>query len=319
MSTFLELIESPPTFPFALDNSTLSTFRACERKALYQYKYHLHPFGANIHLVAGGTYAKALEVFRISYYSHRMPHEDALAAAIYEGIKEWGKNDPFEGEQKSLWNTLYAVIAHFEEYPPATDYIQPAFIRGKPAVEFTFAIPLEETHPDYDQPILYTGRFDMLANFNGALFVEDDKTTSTLGPQWAKQWTLSSQITGYVAAARAFGHDVAGAIIRGTSIQTYDIKHAVSTQYRDKAAINRWMWQTLEDTERLKEVWYDDSRWHFNLGFECARCPFQTLCTAYNWKEWVKDNYEVRVWDPLAINKYDPAHEKELRAEAPQA
>lgn len=310
-----DIIENPPSFPLALDNSTLSTFRSCERKAMYQYKYHLKPFGANIHLVAGGTYAKALEVFRLSFYQFGMSHEDSLAAAIYEGIKEWGDNDTFEGEQKSLWNTLYAVIAHFEEYRPQTDYIQPLFVRGKPAVEFTFALPLDEEHPDYHQPVLYTGRFDMLAVFNDSPFVEDDKTAATLGAQWATQWEMSSQITGYVWAARTFGHNVAGAILRGTSIQTYDIKHAVSTQYRDDNAINRWMWQTLEDTRRLKQVWYTDDKWHYNLGFECARCPYRVLCRAHDWREWVDGNFEVRIWDPLAINKYSPDHAKELLAD----
>lgn len=309
--TSLPLVERE--FPLALDNSTLSTFRRCERKCLYQYKYHIHPVGSNIHLLAGGTFAKCLEVFRLCFYEHKMSHEDSLAHSIYEGIREWGTEDPLDEEHKSLWNTLFAVIAHFDEFKPDTDYLKPHFVRGKPAVEFTFALPLELDHPQHDQPILYSGRFDMLGEFNGTLFVEDDKTAARLGQTWNAQWEMNSQITGYVWAAQEFGYKTAGAIIRGTSIQTYDIKFAVSTQYRSERDIQRWMWQTLEDTQRLREIWNYDERWHFNLGYECATCPYQTLCRAENWEEWIEGNYVIRVWDPLAIHKYDPEHAKALR------
>src|SRR3990172_5087025 len=90
---------------------------------------------------------------------------------------------------------------------------------GEFGIEFSFAAAIPEVkHPETGDPILFCGRFDQLAEYNKMLFVEDEKTTTSLGEQWRNNWDLDSQFTGYVWGAKQFGLPVVGAIVRGIGL-----------------------------------------------------------------------------------------------------
>lgn len=186
-----------------------------------------------------------------------------------------------------------------------TDIIKPfRLANGKSAVEFTFAIPLPNVrHSVTGDPILYGGRFDMLAERDGVLFVEDDKTASQLGSQWNRNWTLDSQFTGYCWAARDFGYPVAGAIIRGLSILKKGFGHAQAITYRPDWQIERWL-QSTEHTVRLMIAYWEQNFFPLALDKHACNsyggCGFSQLCESPNPESWIEMNYEPRVWNPLA-------------------
>jgi len=201
-----------------------------------------------------------------------------------------------------------ALDEYFRNYGFATDHIQPHFHDGKPAVEFSFAIPIPNTaHPTTGEPILYTGRFDMLGVYNNALFVVDEKTTKQLGQSWIKSWTMASQFTGYCWAAKEYGYPVAGAIIRGISILKTKYGHAESLQYRPQWFIDRWLVQLAKDVKRMIAAWEADD-WDFDLNTGCntyGGCPLTDVCNSQRPVRVLEQDFVKRIWDPLAHEEND--------------
>jgi hypothetical protein len=150
---------------------------------------------------------------------------------------------------------------------------------------------------------MYGGRFDMFAEFQDAMFVEDDKTTSQLGPSWMKNWVLDSQFTGYCFAAREFGHTVAGAIIRGLSILKSGYGHAQAIVYRPDWMIERWYENLLRTIEDMIRTW-EQERYIYALDKHSCNayggCGFSRLCESPNPQGWLEMYYEPRIWNPLA-------------------
>lgn len=313
-------LPSRPDFPEVLDSTIIGAYKSCPQKALKEYFYHLKSAKESIHLVAGGAFAKGLEIYREEVYGKNTPTFTAHKHGAVALIREWHKSEPeddWDGDAKSLWNMLSALEDTIREYPPATDPVKPATINGKLGVEFTFAIPLPGTkHPVTGHEILYAGRFDMLAEFNGMLMVEDDKTTGSLGAYWLKNWMLRSQITGYCWAAKSFGIPVGGALIRGIGIQKTQFKHMMAIEYRPQWQIDRWLHETIKIVNQMIEDWKAND-FSYDLDSACTLyggCPFISLCTKKNWQEWIEPDFVVRKWSPLEVHKIkeNEPHMKEL-------
>lgn len=295
-------------FPSEIDNTIREAFFTCPRKAHYGYVRNLHPDGPNVHLHAGGAFASALDKGRKAYYSGTLSRLDAEAEALEELIRFYGDfqaPDAGSGANKDLSGMVRALISYFDEYPFDTDQITPMITAtGTPAVEFTFAIPIPEClNPDTGEPILYAGRFDMLGVREGILFVVDEKTTTSLGASWAKNWDLNSQFTGYCFAAQEYGYPVSGAIIRGIGILKTQISHAQVIVYRPDWIIKRWREQLIRDINRMIEA-YRTNTWDFALGAACSAysgCPYTRLCLSNDPERWIPGYYSERIWQPLHI------------------
>lgn len=294
-------------FPSLLDNSAISSFKKCPTDWMYGSLRSLARQGGNIHLHFGGAYAAGLETARKAFYDEGLPSDQAIACGLDAAIKYYGDFESpsdFLGA-KSFDRLVYALLEYFEQYPMETDIIKPfRLANGKSAVEFTFAIPLPNVkHPETGDPILYGGRFDMLADRENVLFVEDDKTASQLGSQWMKNWVLDSQFTGYCWAARDFGYPVAGAIIRGLSILKNGYGHAQSIVYRPDWQIERWI-ESTEHTVRMMIAYWEQDFFPLTLDKHACNsyggCMYHQLCESQNPQSWIDINYEPRVWDPLA-------------------
>jgi len=322
---------SKPMFPHTFDSTMIAALRSCPQKMYRQYMQHWKPKTESVHLVAGGAFAKGLEVARRAFFEGVA----AVPTVSYEPVDgmlqrkvkwderevELGIREEAEGyglgaliaaygdfecpkeSAKSLERTAGALEFSFEQYPLGGDGMTPILLaNGKRGIEFSFAEPLPISHPITGNPILYTGRTDMIAEFAGGIYVEDDKTTSSLGASWSRQWEMRSQFTGYNWAAQQAGIQTAGAIIRGVSIlkTKYDTQQAIT--YRAPWEIERWLEQTCRDIERLKQMWRDG--WYdFNLDHGCAEfggCSMLQVCKSQDPEIWLKMYFEQRVWDPLA-------------------
>jgi len=294
-----------PPFPDYIDSSARKTAVACMKQAEYQYILHLKPKGTSIHLHFGGCLARGLEVFRKAYYGEKEDFDTSLALAAKAIILEWGDMEAPEfgsGANKSLARCITALISFFDEYPPDTDPVQPVMTTHGPAVEWSFALPIPDVwHPTTGAPMLYVGRFDMLAEYGGACFVNDEKTTSQLGAGWAKNWKLASQLTGYCWAGKEYGFNIQGVIIRGIGILKTQIKHQFVIEHRAQWEIDRWLGQLQRDVRRLISSW-EEGYYDYSLDNACSSyggCAYLPLCTSKNPAPWIEADYEVSVWDPL--------------------
>jgi hypothetical protein len=293
-----------PPFPSAVDSTMLKTFRECPRKFELEYLHHWKSKAPSVHLHAGQAFAKALEVTRTAFYSEGKTSEESLQAGAEALIEAYGHFDEPHDTAKTLPRMLGALDYYFEAWPLDSDPLKPhEWAPGKFGIEFSFASPLPFDHPVTGDPLLYTGRADMLAEMGGALYIEDDKTASQLGSQWLHQWDLRSQFTGYCwSAKRVAGLPVQGAIVRGVSILKTKYDHAQLITYRQDWMIDRWINQVLHDLARMREAW-ESGYFDYNLDEACnsyGGCLFRRICLTEHPGPWLQMDYEQRVWDPLA-------------------
>lgn len=288
-------------FPAFFDNTMRGSFVACPMKFKRSFIDNLAPAEPSIHLHAGGALAHGLDIARKAFYGGHATEEEALALGASELIRFWG-DFPVEHEYKGLWRMVEAFDDYFREYRMPLDFVKPLMLDGKPSTEFSFTLPLPIENPDTGEPLIYTGRFDMLGVYNDTLFVVDEKTTSQLGQMWQQQWDLKSQFTGYCAAARSYGYPVAGAIIRGIGMLKTGTTFAQVIEYRPDWQIDRWYEQLLKDVKRAVQC-YINNDWDYALDEACAQyggCAFRRLCLAQQPEHWIEGYFVERNWNPLA-------------------
>jgi hypothetical protein len=320
-------------FPHTIDSTMLAAFRSCPQKMFLSYIQHWKPKEDSVHLIAGGAFAKGIEVARKAYFEgiHILPTitlETNLATGLSERKVVWGEKDCEPGDAtlaqeaglhacmvaygdfecppesaKSIERTVGALEFYYDNYPFGMDGTNPVtFPNGRRGIEFSFAEPLPFKHPVTGNPILYTGRADMVADFAGGTYVFDEKTASQLGASWSRQWELRSQFTGYVWAAQRTGLNVQGAVVRGVSIlkTKYETQQAIT--YRAPFEIERWEAQVARDLQRMQDCW-EQGWWDWNLDHACAEyggCGFQRICKSADPGTWLPMYFERKVWDPLA-------------------
>lgn len=290
-----------PEFPAVIDNSMLNDFRSCPQRAFRAHIEHWKGKGDSVHLVAGGAFARGLEVTRHAYYEEETDAQTAIARGTGALLEEYGTFECPELSSKSPERMAGALVAYFDEWPldkGAKPSIMPS---GRRAIEFSFAEPLPIAHPISGEPIIYAGRTDMICDFAGGRYLEDDKTTTALGDTWASKWELRSQFTGYCWAAREAGIDVNGVLVRGVSILKTKYGFAQAITYRSPWEIKRWLDQTVRDVERMIWSWRD-AVWDWNLGDACdayGGCQFKQVCKSPEPHIWLPMYFERRRWDPL--------------------
>lgn len=301
-------VERPP-FPRVFDSSMIGYARACHRKFFWRHIQNRAPKGSNIHLHAGGAFAKGLEAARLAFYFDGKSIDESICSGQMALVKAWGSEDLYEDENKGLGRMLGGLdYALLEAFPLGSDYIVPYIspITNKPMVECSFGLPLEGVkHPETGDPILYAGRFDMLGvhRTDAVIYVEDDKTTSSLGAQWSNRWTLRSQFTGYVWGAQQFGLPVAGAVVRGISFLLRSYDKAESIQQRPQWMIQNWYDQTVWDIKELIKEW-EQGHWSLNYDESCAAyggCPYLRLCDTPNPEPYLDVYYDLHKWNPLEV------------------
>ena len=293
-----------PQFPAVLDSTTVSSYKSCARQAFLQYFLHYKPLNPSVHLHAGGAFAKGLEVCRKAFFQQGLPLTDAVALGAGALLKFYGDFQCPEDSAKSLERMLGAYEFYHERYPMDQDKAVPYLTRqGTRAIEFSFAHPIDILHPVTGDPILYVGRMDQIVEYAGALYGEDDKTTSQLGASWPRQWDLRSQFTGYCWGAAKAEMPLAGFLVRGISIlkTKYDTMEAIT--YRHPWMIDQWYEVTCRTIEKMIVDWRSGN-WDPNLGDSCSSfggCIFaRQVCVSPDPQPWLDGNFARRVWDPVA-------------------
>ncbi len=298
-----------PPFPAVVDATILAAFRACAQKAFRTYFQHWKPKAESVHLIAGAAFAKGLEVSRRCFYEQGMDQETAIGYGLQALIQAYGQFECPADSPKSLERMAGALEYYFDQYPMATDAAQPWEIgNGKRAIEFAFAEPLDVLHPTTGDPIIYSGRSDMMCTYASALYIEDDKTTSSLGAQWVRAWDLRSQFSGYAWASRRAGNPVAGILVRGISILKTKYDKAQALTYRADWELDRWYEQTLRDIRRMIKCW-EEGYWDYALDDACTQyggCPLNSICKSQEPEVWLPMYFEPRVWNPLTREETYP-------------
>ncbi len=312
MSELLTTTSLTPRFPTYVDSTMLVTFKACHRKFYNEYIICRSPVAVSPDLHAGGAFAAGMEATRRAFWQDKLSAEDAVAKGVETLAKYWGDYEPPESNPKTFERTSAALLDYFDNYPFVTDPIQPLITAdGKPAIEFTFAIPIPVLHPITHEEIVFCGRFDLLGYYNEALFVIDEKTMKAMGSKWKHAYAMRSQFMGYTWASRQSGYDVLGAIVRGVCIQKTQIKHGQAFCPYPKWQIERWYEEMVHSVNLMVDCW-KFGNWSYDYGDSCSSyggCMFLGPCTTENEELWLEQDFKHRVWNPL---EKDPTWQKEL-------
>ncbi len=293
---------TPGNFPDAVDSSMLATFKSCPQLFKKVYIDCWKSKDPSVHLRAGGAFAHGIEAARTAFYVNGYDTDDAYALGVKALVEYYGDFECPPESAKSLERTAGALEFYFANYPLTHGDQDPITLpSGKRGIEFNFTHPLPILHPQSGDPLLYTGRMDAILNYAGGVFICDEKTASSLGATWSRQWDLRSQFTGYAWGCRESGIRTDGAIVRGVSIlkTKYDTQQAIT--YRPEWQINRWYEETLEWIEDMILCWMD-GKWRFNLDHSCADyggCGFRSACSSQDEQPWLETYFERRHWDPI--------------------
>jgi PD-(D/E)XK nuclease superfamily len=276
-----------PFFPPTVDSTILSTFRSCPQKFFRQYIEHWKSATESVHLIAGGAFAEGIEKARNHFYIEGGSAEDAEALGL----------------QALMRRMCGALEFYFHHYPLGNDGAEPITLaNGRRGIEFSFAEPLAVNHPVTGDPILYTGRSDMIAERAGGIYIYDEKTTSSLGASWGRQWEMRSQFTGYSWAARKQGIKTQGTIVRGVSILKTKYDTLEVPTYRSDYELERWERQAVKDIQRMIRCW-KEGYWDYSLDNACndyGGCAFTSICKESEPEAFLPIKFVKRVWDPLA-------------------
>ena len=294
---------SRPPFPQTLDSTFMAAFKSCPQKANLEFVQHWKLRDQSIHLHAGAAYASGMEAARTAYYINGLNAEDSVATGLQALLTAYGDFQCPPDSAKSAERMAGALEFYFSRYQLGEDKATPMTLPGgKRGIEFSFLEPLDILHPETGDPILYSGRMDMMCDFEGMKLGEDDKTASQLGASWPRQWDLRSQFTGYVWGAARAGIHLNGFLVRGVSIlkTKYDTLQAIT--YRPDWMIERWYEQLLRDIKRLIAAW-EEGYYDYNLDHACAEyggCPFRSVCQMRDPTGLLLQQFERRRWDPVA-------------------
>lgn len=297
-----------PDFPLVWDNTMRSTFAKCPRKCYWEFLEHWKPKGESVHLHAGAAWASALEATRRAFYEHGISPLLAIKLGLEHLAEVYGDFLPPErgsGSAKSLDRLIEAFAFYWRVYPLDKDPVQPYISphTGKPMIEFSFVLPLDEEnlrHPVTGEPILYSGRADMIATYAKAVSIYDDKTATSLGDSWAKQWQRRSQFTGYAWAANAYGIPVTQILVRGIALLKESIKNADAITVRTAHHLTEWHTQMCRDIKRAMKCW-EEGYWDVNIDDACSgfgSCLFLHPCTSSNPQPWLEGEFVRKIWNP---------------------
>lgn len=325
-------------FPDVIDASMLSAYKSCARKFYLTYLEHLKAKEPNVHLHAGKAFASGIEAARRAFYEGRAlekcnklnkegkieiawdwfekeglkgDSEASVAKGLEVLAREYGDFSCPPESAKSFERMAGALEYYYTSYPLEHDSAIPIEMPGgKRGIEFSFALPLPIKNPDTGDPILYCGRMDAITAFASGVFVTDEKTATSLGPSWARQWDLRSQFTGYCWATREHGIRCDGVLVRGISIlkTKYDTQQAVS--YRPDWQINRWYANMLTIVQRLVDEYIalcragvlSETLFEHNLDDACTsygNCGFYDACRSEDATTWLVTNFQRKQWNPL--------------------
>lgn len=319
-----------PQFPEVLDSTLLAAYKACPRKFFLEHMCHWKIKTPSVHLHAGGAFAKGLEVARNAYWSgiaeipvremvllngvqsprlawryETIPARDPVTSeALGMGalLAAYGDFQCPEDSAKSASRMAGALEFYFDNYPLGQDGAEPIILpSGKRGIEISFAEPLGFKHPGTGNPILYCGRLDMAVNFSGGVYGEDDKTTSSLGASWSKQWDLRSQFTGYCWGLSKIGIPLTGFLVRGISILKTKYDHQMAITYRPQWMIDQWEEMTYATIRDMLRDW-ESGYWRPDYDHSCVDyggCVFRQSCLSPKPEDWLETYFERRSWNPL--------------------
>jgi hypothetical protein len=176
---------------------------------------------------------------------------------------------------RTRYHLFRALVWYFDQY--RQDALKVVILQsGSAAVEHSFRVPVGETLSD-GTPLLLSGHYDKLVDFNGQQYVSDVKTTKSLTRTWREGFDLSHQMTGYTLGGKIGLHKpVKGVWIDAVQLQVGGVKFNRFTTGRSESQLREYI-QLLKYTADLAEQWALNNYYPQNTA-ACLFCKFKAVC-----------------------------------------
>lgn len=291
---------------FAWDSTSLGYFKECPRKYYYTMVKGYRAKGESVHLTWGSWYHKALEDYD-HFVAQGRSHADALhfvVAWIMEvtWVREPnGAGQPWTADHntKTRENLVRSVIWYLEQFGPNDPTSTVILRNGKPAVELSFRIQV-------DEDLILCGHLDRVVEFQGQQYVMDRKTSSsTISSYYFDQYSPDNQMSLYTLAGGIITENpIRGVVIDAVQIAVGFSRFERGMVYRTEAQTQEW----LADTK----VWIaqahaaaDRGQWPMN-DKSCHKfggCPFRQICSSDPRvrETFLAQNFQISHWNPLEV------------------
>lgn len=303
MSISLNVLQ--PDAPGAFDNSILSTFQRCPRKAFYTYYLDRAAKGKSYSIQFGVAYHRFREILEKAYLrwvadsdTEISEVEDELFAVAWSAAlqAEDGFEDPPVENRKSYLNT--------ERLRTSCEDAFENWKREKSGGDIEVLFPERAFELELPNGELYIGKMDQVILWNDDVWVRDFKTTSRMGRTYADNFDPNNQFTGYVWAAQ----QLSGRKVQGVMVETlYNNKSnvAVFKQFlttRTPGEIEEWVEETMYEIETARR--YEEDGIFPKRTTACSDyggCFFRDACSKSNWRSrerWLESHTIESHWDP---------------------
>lgn len=295
-----------PGLQVAVDSTGLGEFKTCPRKYYYSQVLGYQAREGEVHLVFGTLLHRAREVYD-HQRAHGVGHEVALDVTVDDALKAtwnrtlqrpWISNDPV----KNRVTLIRAIVWYLDQF--REDNLRTVILaNGKPAVELSFAF--DSGYQAFNgEPIVLCGHMDRLAKMNEDSFVLDVKSTKyQLDPKFFQSFTPDNQFSLYVLASKvAFAKPAKGLVLDAIQVGVNFIRCQRGQVLRSQAMVDEWFeglgfWLAqMSECARTGQWPMNDKACNLYGG-----CRYRAVCARPPGarEEWLKVDYQKRVWDPL--------------------
>lgn len=268
--------------PMYVDNSCLSTFQRCHRRAYWQYVRQLRAKSEAFPLLFGAAMHQALFVWNTTRNT-TLTMDEWKKAVVQRNIPATG-NEPH-----NLVNGVFILDAYMKKY--AEDAAAEEVINCEVGFDISF--------PGVSG-VQVVGKLDYAATRRGKVILRDHKTTQQMGPSFPKRARPNNQFTLYTWA---FEH------VTGKRVDLFEldgIQVAKTKSDLVRVPVTRLQYdidQMLNDFSRtLAEVKLCDptdvNSWS-RCTNECFMCPYHSLCSLSNPDPLIEASYEKSEWRPF--------------------
>lgn len=290
---------------YAWDSTSIKLAEECLRKYEYKMIQGWTPHEFSPHLRFGSVYATALEHF----YKHRaegMSHDEATCEVVAEAmIATWDYSEDGTGggpwvsshNLKTRENLIRTIVWYLEQF--RADAAEVVILAdGKPAVEHSFALPV-------DDGIVFSGHLDRLVNYADNLMVMDQKTTgTTISSRYFEQFKPDIQMSMYTFAGKIiYNLPVKGVIIDAVQIAVGFSRFERGITMRTDSELQEFYDTTMQTVQTARTA---TALGHFPMNrTSCDKfggCEFRKVCSK---SPEVRKNFlradfvQGPRWDPL--------------------
>lgn len=288
---------------FAWDSVSLSSLKTCARKYYLEVVQGWQKKGGNTHLDFGINYHSALETYdKVKFSGHT--HEEAVEAAVKFCLRTQDTDQTHKDYNlKNRFTLTRAVVWYLDHF--ADDAAKTVILdNGKPAVELTFKLGLNQPVTGFDKEYIFCGHLDRLVEFGDDYFVLDRKTTKgQLNENYFAQFNPNNQMTGYIFAGQVIAKKpVKGAIMDAAQLAVGFSRFARTITTRTQSQLNEW-YEGSMNYIRLARQFAENKFWPMNET-ACDKfggCVFRDICKrdpsvrAMH----LNSDFEKRIWNPL--------------------